>query len=456
MFDSFILLINALGEGFCGNALSMLIQSSVLIGVLYLLDIAIRKYVRARFRYFMWLLVLLKLVTPPSLSLPSGIGYWVDVDMPVLVKEEAPAEVKAVDSPVHLYSEQQFIVSDIPRETIASSNLPETSLVNRQRVTGRVSRPPTLKVTEQEATVFEKPVVPNVVASEIYSSRSDMQTMKEPPPTVTMTVPNKPSIQLSWQGGLFLGWIGGVWLFGVLVFRRIVYVKSLIAESRHVRGEIRGILYKCQKQLGINNNIELRITRDLSRPAICGLIRPKILLPAGVLGKLSGHKLEAVIIHELLHIKRGDLWVNLFQTLLQIFYFYHPMLWIGNGMIRRVREQAVDEMVLTELNGEVKRYSNTLLDLAELAFARPGLQLGLVGVVETKSKLKERIQIMLNRPITYSSKMSVWGLVTVFLMAAVFIPMATGNTGLFGGDDQAEQQQGRKIEEKKQEFLTQQ
>ena len=79
------------------------------------------------------------------------------------------------------------------------------------------------------------------------------------------------------------------------------------------------------------------------------------------------------MLHELAHIKRKDIWVNTMQTFLQIFYFYNPLLWIANVIVRRIREQAVDETVLFHLGEKADTYSMTLVDIAEIAFARPSL-----------------------------------------------------------------------------------
>ena len=109
--------------------------------------------------------------------------------------------------------------------------------------------------------------------------------------------------------------------------------------------------------------------------------------------------------HELAHIKRGDLWVNLAQSLLQIVYFYNPLLWLANVVIRRVREQAVDEMVLVAMGEKSKSYPQTLINVAKLAFKRPALSLRLIGVVESKSALSGRVKKMLNQPIPKSAKL---------------------------------------------------
>ena len=76
MSGSIITVFNEFGDLFCENALAMLVQSSILILVLLVIDLLLRKRTRAVFRYCIWLLVFVKLAIPPTFSLPTGIGYW--------------------------------------------------------------------------------------------------------------------------------------------------------------------------------------------------------------------------------------------------------------------------------------------------------------------------------------------------------------------------------------------
>ncbi|MCK5225926.1 MAG: DUF4019 domain-containing protein, partial [Planctomycetes bacterium] len=110
--------------------------------------------------------------------------------------------------------------------------------------------------------------------------------------------------------------------------------------------------------------------------------------------------------------------------LLQIFYFYNPLLWLANAVIRRVREQAVDEAVQVAMGEKAEQYPETLVNVAKLAFKRPALSLRLIGVVESRSALKGRVKRMLNRPIPKSAKLGILGLLTVLIFGAVLLPMA--------------------------------
>ena len=114
------------------------------------------------------------------------------------------------------------------------------------------------------------------------------------------------------------------------------------------------------------------------------------MVPQNLAPTLGSSHLRPVLLHELAHIRRGDLWINLVQTILQIIYFYNPLLWLANAVIRRIREQAVDEAVLVAMGASAPQYPQTLVDVAKLAFSRPVLSLRLIGVVESKSRIKRK------------------------------------------------------------------
>jgi hypothetical protein len=131
----------------------------------------------------------------------------------------------------------------------------------------------------------------------------------------------------------------------------------------------------------------------------------------------------------LAHIRRGDLWVNLVQTVLQIVYFYNPLLWVANAVIRRVREQAVDEAVLVAMGEGARQYPRTLVNVAKLAFGRPALSLRLIGVVESKSALKGRVKRILERPLPKTAKLGIAGLIMVLFFGSILLPMAKFEPG---------------------------
>src|SRR5205823_14771836 len=118
--------------------------------------------------------------------------------------------------------------------------------------------------------------------------------------------------------------------------------------------------------------LRLELVRSSTSPTLGGFGRPVVLISTQLAERLSVSEIRAVLLHELAHVKRGDIWVNHAQTRLQIFYWWHPLLWLANAHIRRVREQAVDEQVMVQMGEEGGSYAATLLEVARLAL-RPSL-----------------------------------------------------------------------------------
>jgi beta-lactamase regulating signal transducer with metallopeptidase domain len=193
---------------------------------------------------------------------------------------------------------------------------------------------------------------------------------------------------ITWQGVVFLVWLAVVIVMGLLLLRRAILASRHIRQAKRANFLMNDLLAYCCKCMGVNKRrVQLKISSDGTSPAVYGLFRPVILVPHNLAPSLGSRHLRAVLLHELAHIKRGDLWVNWAQTVLQIVYFYNPLLWLANSMICRVREQAVDEVVLAAMGKKIQRYPEMLADVARLMFKRPALSLGLIGVVESQDTL---------------------------------------------------------------------
>lgn len=183
------------------------------------------------------------------------------------------------------------------------------------------------------------------------------------------------------------------------------------------------LLSEARKLAGLTRDVRLRITPTAMSPAVCGLFRPVILLPQSLIEKLTARQIRAVLLHELIHLRRQDVWVNCAQTLLQIVYWWHPLLWFANARVRRVREEAVDDAVMCALNSEAEIYAPTLLEVAKLAFARPLASLGLVGILESRSVLRHRIERLLNFTTPRRAGVSVVSLACLAAFTALAVPM---------------------------------
>ncbi len=184
----------------------------------------------------------------------------------------------------------------------------------------------------------------------------------------------------------YAAWLLVVGLLAALLGCRVVLVRRLVRGAEPADAYVRRILDDCCAIVGVKAaRVRLGMTDALASPAICGLVRPTILLPRDIAGRLDGEQLRLVFVHELLHWKRGDLHVHWLQSVLQALYFYNPAVWLAGFMLKRLREQAVDEAVLVALEGERSRYGITLLDIATVAPYPAESVLQLVGVVESRT-----------------------------------------------------------------------
>ena len=354
--------VNSMGKAFVDSALPMLVQSTILIVVLLALDLILLKRIRAVFRYWIWMIVLVKLVLPTTLSSPISPAYWFGDELHSIVTGQMfDAEE----------SETRSSITGAPTETYTP---PETAATT-----------PTRKDVGFQST---------------------------------------PASSVTWQGFAFLAWLAAVAMMTVLLIQRAFFVRGLIAQSDKASDSTLGILERACEQIGINRTIALRLSPASATPSVCGLLRPTILIPKGLPNEVNVQHLKSILLHELVHIKRGDLWVSFIQTIVQIIYIYNPLLWVANAIIRKVREQAVDEIVLVAMGEQAEDYPKTLLNVSRLTFGQPTLSLRLIGVVESKKALIGRIKHITCRPFPRSAKMGISGFVVVLILGAALLPMA--------------------------------
>jgi beta-lactamase regulating signal transducer with metallopeptidase domain len=343
--NSLVETLNRLG----GNALHfvwpMLWQSSVLIAILFVADFALRQRVQAAVRYALWLVLLVKLLLPPTLALPTGVAWWL---FPPVTTPAKPHVTK-------------FVVS-----YDAAPNLPP--------------RP---------APAFTPPPQPPMSAAAW--------------------------IILAWgtiSASLFV-WLTVRWQQVTRDVRRAMPVPAWLGE----------LFDEVKPSISLRRTVRLRVTNQAMSPAVCGLFRPVILLPQSLVQKLPPFQLRAVLLHELTHLRRGDVWMNCAQALVQIVYWWHPLLWFANARIRSVREEAVDDAVMLALRDEAGTYAPTLLEVAKLAFHRPTASLGLVGILESRSALRQRIERLVNFRAPRKVGLTLVSLCSICIFGAAAVPM---------------------------------
>lgn len=129
---------------------------------------------------------------------------------------------------------------------------------------------------------------------------------------------------------------------------------------------------------GIDRQVRLRIVDSLASPITAGFWRPVVLVPAALVTGMAPNLLEALLAHELGHVRRHDYLVNLVQNVIEALLFYHPAVWWISHRIRLEREQIADDFAAHRL-GEPRRLARALSELERLQFSRHHLAQAAAG-----------------------------------------------------------------------------
>jgi beta-lactamase regulating signal transducer with metallopeptidase domain len=152
---------------------------------------------------------------------------------------------------------------------------------------------------------------------------------------------------------LIEAWTVEAWLLGVAFFSLRTAGGFLLLERERRRSSsivgprVLEICYTLQDRIGLSRAITYCECKWLQAPAVIGWFRPIVFLPATALTGLSEEQLQAVIAHELAHIRRFDAFVNVFQVLAETLLFYHPAVWWLNKKIRAEREHCCDDVAVS-------------------------------------------------------------------------------------------------------------
>ncbi|MFO0940749.1 MAG: M56 family metallopeptidase [Pirellulales bacterium] len=172
-----------------------------------------------------------------------------------------------------------------------------------------------------------------------------------------------------------------VWILGVM----ICAVRPLLSwfaigrwrrvGTSPVSQEVTAMMHRVSERLGVRRKVEILKSQLVHAPLVFGYLRPVILLPASLLTNLPTTQLEAIIAHELAHVRRHDFLVNFIQTIIETLFFYHPAIWWLSHQVRIERENCCDDLVVSVLCNRVE-YGKALLAVEESPGLARSLALG--------------------------------------------------------------------------------
>lgn len=180
-----------------------------------------------------------------------------------------------------------------------------------------------------------------------------------------------------------------------------------------------------QVSLRIKRSVQLLESKLVSIPSVSGFFKPVILVPVGLLNNIPQDQVEAILLHELAHIRRSDYAINLMQTFIEILFFFNPgVLWISS-LLKDERENCCDDLAISVTNNK-KEFVNALISFQEynMNTQRFALQFG-----DQKMKLADRAKrILFNTNKMFSTREKYFLSACVAMSVVLFLVVLNVNS----------------------------
>jgi len=197
-------------------------------------------------------------------------------------------------------------------------------------------------------------------------------------------------------------WLSGVSLLSLRLLTGWLWIQRLRTHGVTPAGDAwQSMAVRLARRLHLTRRISLLESCLVDVPTVVGWMKPVVLLPVSALAGLSAGQLEAILAHELAHIRRHDYLVNLLQTLVETLLFYHPAVWWLSGRIRAERENCCDDLAVS-LCGDPVTYASALADLEALRCGRS------LAMAANGGSLLQRVRRLLGAPTSHAGRGPAW------------------------------------------------
>lgn len=372
-----------------GWLLKTTVQGSVLITLIFAIKWLLRARLTARWQYALWLLLLVQLASP-----------WM---------------------PQSRLSLSSLIFNSVPRShfTVMTGNP-----VSHHEVPNTSDR--TAKSRQETVTVLAEKQSPSVAIANAETATIPQRPVASEVPSDIRQVQDLSNSTV--LRGLFPIW-PWLWLTGALGLGVYIGVRSLrlwlivTAERQLVDQEVLELLEDCKQQMYVKTPVSVVVTDKVRSPALFGFVRPRILLPQGLLEMVSLDELHYVFLHELAHLKRGDIYARWLAAVLQILHWFNPLIWFGFRRMHADQETACDALAMSCMaSEETPLYGRTLVRLLE-QFSQPQYLPSVAGILEDTSRLERRIT-MISQFKNSSYRWSPMAVVLIVGLACFVLPDA--------------------------------
>jgi uncharacterized protein (TIGR03067 family) len=334
---------------------------------------------RPAVRHALWVVVLLKFLTPPIVTWPLSIEQMRDAIW------TSPASVAKVSGTAPRQRPELPVLPGV-KDRVRPDRLPSP-----QESPHADAAPPAVSTIEQTEPAFA-PTVPDVQ-----------------PPSAAMRL----AFQL----------LGGAWLLGGIVcatvqLRRIGRHASIIRRGTVAPEQLIAEVKATAKQLGMRPP-RVIIARGILSPFLWCLGCLRLVWPEALASNIEIARSRGVIAHELAHVRRRDHWVAWLELVGGVVWWWNPLFWFVRRRLRETAEMACDALAIATNPGSRREYAETLLELS--AGFQSGVPAPVLAVsAGTPSSFEKRLAMILCDRV--SEKLSAWGILAAIGFALVALP----------------------------------
>jgi bla regulator protein blaR1 len=241
---------------------------------------------------------------------------------------------------------------------------------------------------------------------------------------------------------LFPAILAAVWVCGfvavlVLWYARWRRVSSAIRDSVPLKeGREVEALRRVERLTGIRRPVRMLLSQAMLEPGIFGMSLPTLVWPQGISEYLEPAHLEAVLAHELWHVRRRDnLTAAIHMAVEAIFWFYPLVWWLGARLVEE-RERACDEEVV-ESGGERRVYAESILKVCEFCVGSPLACVSGVTGADLKKRMVHIMSEQVIRKLDLSKKLLLWAAALVVVIAPIVLGLVNATPSAAQSQDEA-------------------
>lgn len=326
-------------------------------------------------RYWLWQILAIKLLLMPFWT---AAAPWKSAsntaDAQVIAKPDPPKSVGAT-APAAAPKSDVKISRKTPGQPVAPQNelSPQRSqpAVEREVTQPPIPHAPPTNVAAEIQNVDSPQMVsapaPRKLPNRMTQGNAGAAGSAAALPSVAAPTVGAPQPQLiksptlSWQAWLMLAWVGGItWYSGRIIWQGISLGRRL-RETIPADSAVIMRVREAATQLEMTQLPDVRVIDLEISPFVCGLWRPRLIIPSGLSQSFTSEQLDLVLLHELAHIRRRDLVWGWIPEVAKVIFFFHPVVHYLCYQIRFERELACDQLAMLTSGRDVATYADTLV-----------------------------------------------------------------------------------------------